>query len=123
MGSLYEIDAIIHISRQSPRHLKDFWSVIIDIGAAVGGCPMTFCEHIAVKTMPESARKQYVTVTGEGLTIEGWKEVTLVIGAITMQIRFIVANVQSALLRLTDIDDNNVTVHTGKKPHIEKNGL
>eukprot|EP00971_Amphidinium_carterae_P318158 6324294-Amphidinium_carterae.1 len=40
-----------------------------------------------------------------------------------MQIRFIVANVQSALLALPDIDDNNVTVHTGEKPHIEKNGL
>eukprot|EP00971_Amphidinium_carterae_P187052 3712866-Amphidinium_carterae.1 len=107
MGSLYEIDAIIHIGRQSPRHLKDFWSVIIDTGAAVSVCPMTFCEHIAVKTMSEAARRQYVTVTGEGFTIEGWKEVTLVIGAITIQIRFIVANVQSALLGLPDIDDNN----------------
>eukprot|EP00971_Amphidinium_carterae_P041180 808624-Amphidinium_carterae.1 len=40
-----------------------------------------------------------------------------------MQIRCIVANLQSALLGLPDIDDNNVAVHTGKKPHIEKNGL
>eukprot|EP00971_Amphidinium_carterae_P298683 5934034-Amphidinium_carterae.2 len=123
MGSLHGIDATTHTSQQPPRHLKDFWSIIIDTGAAVSVCPMTFCEHIAVKTMPESARRQYVTVTGEDLTIEGWKEVTLVIGAITMQIRFIAANVQSALLGLPGIDDNNVTVHTGKKPHIEKNGL
>eukprot|EP00971_Amphidinium_carterae_P225529 4473083-Amphidinium_carterae.1 len=43
-------------------------------------------------------------------------------GAITVQIRFIVANVQSALLGVPDIDDNNVTVDTGKQ-HIEKNGL
>eukprot|EP00971_Amphidinium_carterae_P348262 6490407-Amphidinium_carterae.3 len=50
MGSLYEIDAIIHIGRQSPRHLKDFWSIIIDTGAAISVCPMTFCEHIAVKS-------------------------------------------------------------------------
>eukprot|EP00971_Amphidinium_carterae_P180998 3590690-Amphidinium_carterae.4 len=60
---------------------------------------ITFCEHIDVKpimAMPESTRKQYVTVTGEGLTIKGWKEVALLIGAITMQICFIVANVQSS---------------------------
>eukprot|EP00971_Amphidinium_carterae_P162088 3213058-Amphidinium_carterae.1 len=56
--------------------------------------------------MPESARRQYVTVTREGLTIEGWKEVTL-----------------SALLGLPDIDDDTVAIHTGKKPRIEKNGL
>eukprot|EP00971_Amphidinium_carterae_P191982 3809181-Amphidinium_carterae.1 len=78
MGSLYEIGSLttvfIHIDRQSPRHLKDFWSLIIDTGAAVSVCPMTFCEHIAVKTMPESTRRQYVTVTGEGLAISGWKE-------------------------------------------------
>eukprot|EP00971_Amphidinium_carterae_P032397 638092-Amphidinium_carterae.2 len=71
--------------------------------------------------MPDSARRQYVTVTIESLTIEGWKEVTRVIGAIAMQIRFIVANVQVALLGRPDIDDNNVTIHTGKKPHIVKN--
>eukprot|EP00971_Amphidinium_carterae_P151915 3010782-Amphidinium_carterae.3 len=81
---------------------------------------------IAVKTMPESARRQSVTATGEGLAIAGWKELTLVIGHMTMQIHFIVANhaanVQSALLRLPDIDELNVKVHTGKKPYLEKNG-
>eukprot|EP00971_Amphidinium_carterae_P348431 6490484-Amphidinium_carterae.2 len=84
---------------------------------------MTFCsaEHIEVKTLPESARRQFVTVTGEGLTISGWKEVTLVVGHMTMQIRFIVANVQPALLGLPDIDENNVTVHMGKQPYLEKN--
>eukprot|EP00971_Amphidinium_carterae_P288852 5735462-Amphidinium_carterae.1 len=40
IGSLYEIVAIIHIGRQPPRHLKDFWSIIIDTGAAVSVCPM-----------------------------------------------------------------------------------
>eukprot|EP00971_Amphidinium_carterae_P350570 6491626-Amphidinium_carterae.2 len=44
-----------------------------------------------------------------------------------MQIRFIVANAQSALLghallRLPDIDENNVSVHTGTQPYLEKNG-
>eukprot|EP00971_Amphidinium_carterae_P287070 5698615-Amphidinium_carterae.1 len=72
--------------------------------------------------MPESTRRQFMTVTGEGMTISGWKEVTLVIGHMTMQIRFIVANVQSGLLGLPDIDENNVTVHTGKQPYLEKNG-
>eukprot|EP00971_Amphidinium_carterae_P082724 1636219-Amphidinium_carterae.2 len=28
-------------------------------------CPVTFCERIEVKTMPESARRQFVTVTSE----------------------------------------------------------
>eukprot|EP00971_Amphidinium_carterae_P195505 3879730-Amphidinium_carterae.1 len=47
--------------------------------------------------MGEDAKKQYVTVTGEGLTIHGWKHVTLLVGHITLQVSFIVANVQSAL--------------------------
>eukprot|EP00971_Amphidinium_carterae_P302006 5999984-Amphidinium_carterae.1 len=62
--SLYEIDSLkavgyngynnysggndIYLDRQSPRHLKDFWSKIIDTGTAVSVCPMTFCEHIEV---------------------------------------------------------------------------
>eukprot|EP00971_Amphidinium_carterae_P169233 3352680-Amphidinium_carterae.3 len=37
-----------------------------------------------------------------------------------MQICFIVANVQSPLLGLLDIDDNKVTVHTGDEPYIEQ---
>eukprot|EP00971_Amphidinium_carterae_P288601 5730621-Amphidinium_carterae.1 len=49
----------IHLDSQSPRHLKDSWSIIIDTGAAVSVCPMTFCEHIEVKTMPESARRLF----------------------------------------------------------------
>eukprot|EP00971_Amphidinium_carterae_P058803 1162668-Amphidinium_carterae.1 len=93
------------------RHLKDLWSIIIDTGAAVSVCPRTFCEHIEVTTIPESARRQFVTVTGKGLTITGWKEVTLLVGHMSMQLRFIVANVQSALLGLPDIDKNNVSVH------------
>eukprot|EP00971_Amphidinium_carterae_P311460 6190398-Amphidinium_carterae.1 len=72
--------------------------------------------------MPEETRKQYMTVTGEDLTIKGWKAVTLIIGAITMQICFILANVQSPLRGLSDIDENTVTVHTGNSPHIEKKG-
>eukprot|EP00971_Amphidinium_carterae_P228704 4536669-Amphidinium_carterae.4 len=35
--------------------------------------------------MAEETRKQYVTVTGEGLTIQGWKETTLISGTITVQ--------------------------------------
>eukprot|EP00971_Amphidinium_carterae_P165429 3279345-Amphidinium_carterae.1 len=86
------------LDRFSPRHLKDFWSIIIDTGAAVSVCPMTFCEHMEVTTMPESARRQLVTI------------------------RFIVSNVQSALLGLLDIDENNVSVHTGKHPYLKKSG-
>eukprot|EP00971_Amphidinium_carterae_P165784 3286056-Amphidinium_carterae.1 len=58
LGSLYEIGSLkavgynghdnvysgsndIHLDRQSPRRLKDFWSIIIDTGAAVSVCPMT----------------------------------------------------------------------------------
>eukprot|EP00971_Amphidinium_carterae_P348635 6490601-Amphidinium_carterae.3 len=53
----------IRLDRQSPRHLKDVWSIIIDTGAAVSICPMTFYENIEVTTMPESAGRQFVTVT------------------------------------------------------------
>eukprot|EP00971_Amphidinium_carterae_P166564 3300996-Amphidinium_carterae.1 len=62
----------IQLNAQSPRHLRDFWAVIMDTGAAISVCRMTFCEHIAVIPMGEDAKKQYVTITGEGLTIHGW---------------------------------------------------
>eukprot|EP00971_Amphidinium_carterae_P234304 4649386-Amphidinium_carterae.1 len=45
---------------------------------------MTFCEHIAVIPMGEDAKKQYVTVTGEGLTIHGWRHVTILVGHISL---------------------------------------
>eukprot|EP00971_Amphidinium_carterae_P132987 2633531-Amphidinium_carterae.1 len=55
-GSLYEVGAVISIGRQAPRHLKDFWAVVIDTGAAVSACPITFCEHIAVTPMAEDVQ-------------------------------------------------------------------
>eukprot|EP00971_Amphidinium_carterae_P270611 5369574-Amphidinium_carterae.1 len=70
--------------------------------------------------MADEDKKQYVTVTGEGLTIHGWKQVTLLVGVITMQLSFVVANVQSALLGLPDLNKDNVTFHTGVRPYIEK---
>eukprot|EP00971_Amphidinium_carterae_P143211 2837326-Amphidinium_carterae.2 len=86
------------MDRHSPRHLKDFWSIIIDTGAAVSVCPMTFCEHIAVKTMPEFARRQFVTVTDP---LHSRKRTIWSVG--------------SALLGLPDLDENNVT----DSPHRE----
>eukprot|EP00971_Amphidinium_carterae_P164196 3254934-Amphidinium_carterae.1 len=74
---------------------------------------MTFCEHIAVIPMREDTKKQYVTVTGEGLTIHGWKHVTILVGHIPLQVSFVVANVQSALEGLPDLNKNKVTFHTG----------
>eukprot|EP00971_Amphidinium_carterae_P298584 5932335-Amphidinium_carterae.1 len=71
--------------------------------------------------MPEHVRKQYVTVTGEGLSISGWKETTLVIGNILMQVKFIVANVQP-LIGLPDMDYNEIVMHTGAEPTIEQYG-
>eukprot|EP00971_Amphidinium_carterae_P014178 279757-Amphidinium_carterae.1 len=59
--------------------------------------------------MTEETRKQYVTVTGEGLKIYGWKERA-----------FIVANVQSPLIGLPDLNDNKTTIHTGDKPSIDR---
>eukprot|EP00971_Amphidinium_carterae_P332816 6467163-Amphidinium_carterae.1 len=64
--------------------------------------------------------KQYVTVTGEGLTIHGWREVTMLVGCIPLQISFVVDNVQSASLGLPDLNKNKVTFHTGVTPYIEK---
>eukprot|EP00971_Amphidinium_carterae_P124433 2465061-Amphidinium_carterae.3 len=52
-GSLYEVGDVINIGRKSPRHLKDFWAVIIDTGAAVNVCPITYCEHILITLMAE----------------------------------------------------------------------
>eukprot|EP00971_Amphidinium_carterae_P017975 354255-Amphidinium_carterae.1 len=96
----------IVLNAQSPRRLRDFCAVIIDTGAAISVCPMALCEHIAVLPMADEDKKQYVTVTGEGLTIHWWKQVTLLVGVITMQVSFIVANVQSALLGLPDLNKN-----------------
>eukprot|EP00971_Amphidinium_carterae_P301720 5994116-Amphidinium_carterae.2 len=70
--------------------------------------------------MGDEAKKQYVTVTGEGLTIHGWKHVRLLVGRISLQVSFVVANVHSALLGLPDLNKNNVTFHTGVIPYIEK---
>eukprot|EP00971_Amphidinium_carterae_P169736 3363104-Amphidinium_carterae.1 len=126
MRSLYnnnfDVGAIIHISQQSPSHYKEFWSIVIDTGAAVSVCPTTFCEHIPTKPMAEETRKQFVTVTSEGLTIHGLKETKLIIGTITMQVCFIVSNVQSPLIGLPDISDNKTTIHTGAKLYIEQFG-
>eukprot|EP00971_Amphidinium_carterae_P015298 301864-Amphidinium_carterae.1 len=66
--------------------------------------------------MSEQVRKQYVTVTGEGLSITGWKET---IGNIIMQVKFIVANVQSPFIGLPDMDYNEIVMHTGAEPTIE----
>eukprot|EP00971_Amphidinium_carterae_P061965 1227089-Amphidinium_carterae.1 len=67
---------------------------------------MTFCEHIAVIPMGEDAQRQYVIVTGEGLTLHGWKHVTILVGHITLQVSFVVASVESALLGLPDLNKN-----------------
>eukprot|EP00971_Amphidinium_carterae_P352184 6492468-Amphidinium_carterae.1 len=72
--------------------------------------------------MTEEARKQYVTVTGEGLNICGWKETTMVIGNILMQVRLIVASVQSPLIGLPDMGNNELAMHMGNEPHIEQYG-
>eukprot|EP00971_Amphidinium_carterae_P202911 4026712-Amphidinium_carterae.1 len=72
--------------------------------------------------MPEEVRKRYVTVTGEGLSITGWKETTLIIGNLIMQVKFIVANVQSPLIGLSDMDYNEIIMHTGTEPTIEQHG-
>eukprot|EP00971_Amphidinium_carterae_P015580 307748-Amphidinium_carterae.2 len=72
--------------------------------------------------MAEKSIKQYVTITGEGLTIHGRKETTLIIGAITMQVCFVVANVQFPLIGLPDLNDNKTIIHTSDKPYIEQFG-
>eukprot|EP00971_Amphidinium_carterae_P121432 2404787-Amphidinium_carterae.1 len=115
-----DADKTINLGYQTPGHLRDFWAIIIDTGAAISVCPTTVCEHIEVKPMGDETKKQYVTVTGEALTIHGWREVTILVGCISLQICFVVANVQSALLGLRDLNKNKVTFHTGATPYIEK---
>eukprot|EP00971_Amphidinium_carterae_P013108 258434-Amphidinium_carterae.1 len=70
--------------------------------------------------MSEQVRKQYVTVTEEGLNITGWKETAVIIGNIIMQVKFVVANVQSPLIGLPDMDHNEIAMHTGNEPNIEQ---
>eukprot|EP00971_Amphidinium_carterae_P148773 2949707-Amphidinium_carterae.1 len=70
--------------------------------------------------MGDETKKQYVTGTGEGLTIHGWKQVTILVGHISLQVSFVGANVQSALQGLPDLNKNKVTFHTGVSPYIEK---
>eukprot|EP00971_Amphidinium_carterae_P282894 5616082-Amphidinium_carterae.1 len=65
-NSAFDVGAIIHINQQSPSHHKDFWSIIMNTGAALSVCPITFCEHIPTTAMAEETRKQFVTVTGDG---------------------------------------------------------
>eukprot|EP00971_Amphidinium_carterae_P007720 152948-Amphidinium_carterae.1 len=84
----------------------DFWAIIFDSGAAVSVCPQFFCPHVPMTAMTEEASRQYVTMTGEGLNTRGWKETTMVIGNIVMQVKFIMANVQSPLIGLPDMDFN-----------------
>eukprot|EP00971_Amphidinium_carterae_P346050 6487301-Amphidinium_carterae.4 len=110
------------LRRQSPKQLRDVWAIITDTRGAVNVCPATFCEHIPIKPMAEETRKHYVTVTGEGLTIKGWQETTLIIGTITMQVCFIVAIVQYPVIGLPDLNDNKTIIHTGDKPYIEQFG-
>eukprot|EP00971_Amphidinium_carterae_P281570 5590099-Amphidinium_carterae.2 len=55
--------------------------------------------------MGDEAKKQYVTVTGEGLTIHGWKMDTFLF---------------SLSLGLPDLNKIKVTFHTGVFPYIEK---
>eukprot|EP00971_Amphidinium_carterae_P149956 2972697-Amphidinium_carterae.1 len=59
---------------------------------------------------------------GSELNITGWKETTLVIGNIIMQVKFIIANVQSPLIGLPDMDYNELVMHTGAEPTIEQCG-
>eukprot|EP00971_Amphidinium_carterae_P348925 6490746-Amphidinium_carterae.1 len=62
--------------------------------------------------MAEESRKQHVTITSEGLPIQGWKETTLIVGAITMQVCFVVANVQSPLDYQTSTTTTTTTTTT-----------
>eukprot|EP00971_Amphidinium_carterae_P100937 1997046-Amphidinium_carterae.2 len=72
----------------------------------------------------EEARKQYVTVTGREYYLRGSIVAgrTMVIGNIIMQLKFTVANVQSQLTGLPDMDFNELAMHTGNEPHIEQYG-
>eukprot|EP00971_Amphidinium_carterae_P282069 5599240-Amphidinium_carterae.1 len=63
--------------------------------------------------MTEEARRQYVTVTGAGLNIRGWQEMTMVIGEI---------NVQLPVIGLPGMDFNDISMHTSNELYIEQYG-
>eukprot|EP00971_Amphidinium_carterae_P089886 1779508-Amphidinium_carterae.5 len=83
----------------------------MDTGAAASVCPITFCEQVPITPVADETRKQYVSVTGEGLTIQGWKETALIIGTLTMQ-----------CIGVPDLNDNKTTIHTGDSPYIAQFG-
>eukprot|EP00971_Amphidinium_carterae_P262070 5198264-Amphidinium_carterae.1 len=120
--TLYPIGAVINVNEKTPTRNTKLWAIIIDTGAAVSVCPITFCEQVPITPTTEETKKHYVTVTGEGLKIQKWKETTLIIGTIVMQVCFIVGNVQSPLIGLPDLNDDKTTIHTGDKPYIEQSG-
>eukprot|EP00971_Amphidinium_carterae_P343928 6483981-Amphidinium_carterae.2 len=88
MGTLYNVGAVINMNEKTPETYKELWAIILDSGAALSVCPQSFCPH----AMTEEMKNQYITVTGEGLQRHGWKETTMIVGEILMQVKFIVGN-------------------------------
>eukprot|EP00971_Amphidinium_carterae_P350969 6491834-Amphidinium_carterae.1 len=67
MGTLYNVRAVINVNEETPQSYKGFRAIILDPGTAVSVSPQSFCPHV----MTEDTGRQYVTVSGEGLNIEG----------------------------------------------------
>eukprot|EP00971_Amphidinium_carterae_P182779 3627255-Amphidinium_carterae.1 len=103
------------MNEKTPKIYKEFWAIILDSGAEVSDCPQSFCPHVPITTMT-----QYITVTGEDLQLHGWKETQMIGGEMLMQVNFIVANAQSPLIGLDDMDFNEVSMHTGTRQYIEQ---
>eukprot|EP00971_Amphidinium_carterae_P350492 6491577-Amphidinium_carterae.1 len=61
--ALYTIGAVINVNKKTPTTYKELWAIIIDTGAEVSVCPITFCEHVSITPMTGETRKQYVTMT------------------------------------------------------------
>eukprot|EP00971_Amphidinium_carterae_P096245 1904539-Amphidinium_carterae.1 len=96
MGMFYNVAAMINVNEKNRQTKKKSGQ-----------------SSLTLEQQPQRKKKQYATVTGKKWNIQGWKETTLIIGTIIVQVNFIVANVQSALIGLPDINDNMTTIHLG----------
>eukprot|EP00971_Amphidinium_carterae_P305787 6077165-Amphidinium_carterae.2 len=111
-------------ANKSPWQFKEktFGQLSLTLKQQSTFAPQHLLNNVPIKPMAEESRQRYLTLTDEGLTIQGWKETTFIIGAITMQVRFVVANLQSQLIGLLDLNDNKTIIHSGDNPYIEQFG-
>eukprot|EP00971_Amphidinium_carterae_P184603 3665047-Amphidinium_carterae.3 len=75
IGTLYNAGAVNNMNEKTPETYKELWAIILDCGVAI-----SFCPHVPITTMTDEMKNEYITMTGEGLQLHGWKETTMLVG-------------------------------------------